>query len=134
MPTMRRTAARLASGATVAALCLAPAIGSPALAAAKQKAPHHKKTHAPARHPKLATALTMDAARATALKSAAPLMIDAADQARVTGCTAVAGPGYECTLELHAAKSASVCNWSVIVQITDGAPDVVSYSHVACAG
>lgn len=130
MPTPRRIPSRLAAGASVAVLCLGPAIASPALAAVHHKTKHHKTKH----HAKKSKSLTMDQARSAALKSAAPLILDPADQPSVTGCTAVAGPGYKCDLSMHAAQSASVCHWSVVVQNTAGVADVVSYSHIDCAG
>ena len=70
---------------------------------------------------------------ATALKSASPLILDAADQVRVTSCTR-AGAGYSCGLELRAAHSASVCKWSVVVKMNRGVADIATYSHVNCAG
>ncbi len=116
MPT--RAKARLVASASAALLSLAPA-AAPALAASHH---HHKAKH-----------LSRSAAKAAALKSATPLILDPADQVTVTGCVK-SGGAYTCSLSLHAAQSASVCHWSVVVKLTKGLPDVVSYSHVDCAG
>jgi len=139
----------LVTAATTAALCLLPAFSAPALAAAHHRSHAPHKTHhrvkgakqggdsSPTRttgnpnHP-TSEALTQETASAAALKSAAPLILNGADQASVTGCSSVAGPGYNCGLQLHAADSASVCNWSVVVQEVRGAPAVVSYSRIDC--
>ncbi|MEA2297222.1 MAG: hypothetical protein QOF77_158 [Solirubrobacteraceae bacterium] len=108
--------ARLAaSAAATVLLCCAP-VAAPALAAS------HKSKH-----------LTMAVAKATALKSATPLILDPADQVRVTGCSK-SGSSYTCGLQLHAASSASVCNWTVVVKKVRGIIDVVKYSHIDCAG
>ncbi len=119
---------KLSSGliavSTTAVLCLGPAMAAPA-----QASVHHKSHHA-----KKGKRLSRATARAVALKSATPLILDPADQVRVTGCRSVAGRGYSCALTLHPATSASVCHWTVVVAMAQGVPDVVSYSHIDCAG
>ncbi|MGI8803309.1 MAG: hypothetical protein ACR2KV_14280 [Solirubrobacteraceae bacterium] len=117
MPTI--SSARLLAGTAATLLCLSPLAARPALAAS---------------HPKKPKSLTLATARSTALKSATPLILDPADAVRVTGCTRLAGSGYSCGLELHAASSASICNWTVVVRMVRGVPDVVRYSSVDCAG
>jgi hypothetical protein len=109
---------RLIAGTAAAALCAGPTLAAPALAAS-----HHKA----------AKRMTLKTAKAAALKSAAPLILDAADRVSVTSCTR-AGAGYSCSLELHAAQSASVCKWSVVVKMSRGVATVTTYSHVDCAG
>ncbi|MCA1689979.1 MAG: hypothetical protein LC720_05960 [Actinobacteria bacterium] len=111
---------RLVAAAAAAVLCLGPGLAAPALAAS------HHKSHA--------KRLTLKVAQATALKSASPLILDPADQVRVSGCTPVSGHGYSCGLELRAAHSASVCNWTVVVKMTRNVADVATYSHIDCAG
>jgi hypothetical protein len=109
---------RLIAAGAAAVLCVGPAVAAPALAAS-----HHKA----------AKRMTLKTAKSVALKSASPLILDAADQVRVTGCTS-AGAGYRCGLELRAANSASVCHWSVVVKMSRGVATVTTYSHVDCAG
>jgi hypothetical protein len=122
MPTPPRA---LRAAATAAALSLSLPLAAPALAATHHAVHHHKQ---PAKRMTLATA------KATALKSASPLILDPADQVRVTGCKSVTGGKYSCGLELHAAQSASVCTWTVVVGMTPAGPDTIHYSRVDCVG
>ncbi len=123
MPTIPR--ARLLAAAATAVLSLTLPLTAPALAA-KHHAPHH--------HKKASKRMSPATARATARRSAGPLILDPADQVRVTGCTPLSGARYSCGLELHAAHSASVCRWTVVVGMTATGPDAIHYSHVDCAG
>jgi hypothetical protein len=117
---------RLIAAATAAILCLASPVAAPASAAS------HHKTHHPAKKAK--KRLTLAAARSTALASAAPLILDPADQVAVTSCAKVSSASYSCGLRLQAASSSSVCHWTVVVALTARGPDVSNYSHVDCAG